>query len=1037
MQVCYCKIMPETGVNVPPIERVAPIINIVGTAVGVGETARFVTDELTGSKRSILRKVRERLPGGKTQQATNNPGQNPHPFAPAKVAPVEATGPTVRFATHQFKDTLSNMPAISENGRERATGVTPAEYVEFSKEFVDGMRGFAESYVQKLINMNRTVDMGGRRVNLYEEMKRVQAEIGQAYVEDDYMLDLFAPADAQTGVRKLKSPAEINTLISTDPEIIQNLMVAAERYARDVFAAAGIRAEMRGEGHRSDLTDLPYTFDFPIDQGPLNVAVRRFIDWLDAPTNRGGRGNAGLRRYQAIAGTTVPGAWVGAGAGAAVAGPIGALAGGAAGVAFGPVVAATIRRLAQNGVRLTMVRDQGVLGLAQRPGEWMRGVYLLGIDSHDRARSTGRESALQQATQIVYLRAEYMRGLRVPPQQLDALSEQFLNVPGQTAEHTDETMRNEIMQRFRELGGWDHRLSLMDQREIYRRAQEKAMIHRFEQLIAKGQTSTVNEVDRLNQAIAARRVGEGGVEGPILAARKREDTERKQKLTEDRTSLEGKGTTLISYQQKLEAARNAEQAVDGFISEISRTGVAAPPGNFDEAIRWLTETMTIPGTAATMVPDENGRLVPVPALADRVVQLANNKAAEIAAIPVPPAGRTDPAYLERVGGINRKYEPLEQQITELRNIVQGAIRRLRALDRTAANARQEALASQETTNASTTLAEFNQAFIRLYPTITAAAAAGAGINYETLIREINNLGIWPPEDNDLPENRLLIHQALAQNNAAYNMQINIPNHNILYASFMTATQNPVIAQRISAEQLRALSVEELYRRANQVGIPQTAARDRIIREAQEYAAHQFEYTQRAIQEENRIIQGQETVLERRIRNVNPENEIAQLEMVKAIKEDDVKARAVQTWIDTDKRSELEDEALINAYPQAARAQGYTDAEIKSRAPRNILEILHILTGYQDDPDRAGRFQQITRDIDLDTLVVMLNRSFAEQLRYSPDPPGSLPLPPGATNVQVFARRFRNSTQANSINGANFGRSMKRLIAEFNAWSRTI
>ncbi len=68
---------------------------------------------------------------------------------------------------------------------------------------------------------------------------------------------------------------------------------------------------------------------------------------------------------------------------------------------------------------------------------------------------------------------------------------------------------------------------------------------------------------------------------------------------------------------------------------------------------------------------------------------------------------------------------------------------------------------------------------------------------------------------------------------------------------------------------------------------------------------------------------------------------------------------------------------------------------------------------------------------------MLNRSFAEQLRYSPDPPGSLPLPPGATNVQVFARRFRNSTQANSINGANFGRSMKRLIAEFNAWSRTI
>lgn len=1031
MQVCYCKIMPDIG-----------IAEMVGTAVGGAGTIAAAAEGIAMGQ--DVGDIAQGRPGRRTflgrfispKNNASAPSSAPHPFEPRKVAPVEPVGPPARFDAHLFKDTLPNMPATSEGGRERVAGVTPGETVEFSKEFVDGMRGFAESYVQRLINItNRTMDVDGRRVTVYDRMKDLQRQSGQSYAEDDFMLDLFAPADAQSGIRKLKNAAEINALITQHPETIQNLMVVAERYARDALAAAGIRAEMRGEGHRSNPADIPYSIDFPIDQGPINAAVRKVINWLDSPVNRGGRGNSDLRRYQAIAGTSVPGAAAGAFGGASVGGPVGALIGGTAGTALGPVVASAISRLTRSGVRLALVRDSEVLAQAQQEGEWMRANYLLGVDSQNPLMSTGLESAIQEAVQVVYLRAEYMKGLGVPPQQLDALSEQFLNVPGQRPEETGESMRNETMNRFRELGGRAAGLALMKQREIYRRAQEQAIVHRFEQLRAKSAAPTVNEVQRLTLAIAARRVGEGGEEGAILAARKREATEQRQRLTEDRTALEERGTTLTSYQQKLETARNAEQAVAGFISEITRTGVVAPPANFDEAINRLRETLNIAGTAATMVPDENGRLVPVPALVDRQIQVATQKAADIAAIPVPPGGPTDPAYITRVEGINRAYVTREQDVADLRNIVQGAIRRLQNLERTAANARQEALTSPETTNSLAALAEFDQAFARLQPAITAAAAGPGGLNYDTLVREVNNLGIWPVEDNSLPETRLLVRQALAQNRTLVSMQATIPNYAVLHASFQTIT-----GQRISAEQLRALSLDELERRANQAGIPAGLARTTDLQQAKELTTYQLDYLQRAIQEESRIIQDQETILGRRIRSVNPENEIAQLNMVLEINNgrDQIYARANQAWMTPEQRTRLEDITPLN--PGTARTEGYTEVEADSVLPRNALEILDILTGYQDDPDRGGKFQQIWTNLGGNSdapglLFRIFNDAFADRLAPPPIPPLAAPAP--VPTITEFATRFRDSVQAHAITGASFGRGASRMINSFNAWSRTI
>ncbi len=1009
----------DAAASMLPIDQA---INATGTVGVVAEGAAMtldVADHLQGrsGRRSVLGRL---IRGGDN---SNKPTATPHPFEPRRTGQaVEPAGPSVRFAAHHFKDSVPNLPATTPDNRDRSKGVTPPETVEFSRELVDGFRGFTESYVKRLIDLeNRTIS--GTQERVYDRMKQLQRTSGQNYAEDDFMLDVFAPTNPQTGIRTLKSATEINALIAGHPQMIQSLMIVAERYARDALATAGLRAEMRAEGHRTNPDDLDRVIDFPIDQGPLNAGVRRVIDWLRTPANANGRGGPGLRRWQSLLRTT---------AAVGVATGIGGEPLGVIGVASVPV-ALGARWLTHNGVRLALVRDTGVLAQAQTEGEQMRGSYLIGVNSQNPLESTRLGNAVQEAIQIVYMRAEYMRVLGVPPQNLDALSEQFLNVHNQRPEETDDSMRNEVMHRFEELGGRTTGITLEQQRNIFRRAQEQAIVHRFEQLRTK---PIINESERLTQAIAARQVGEGGEEGAILVARKRDATERKQRLTEDRTDLEDKVTLLTAYQQKLETARSAQQAVDGFISEITRTGTVTPPANFDEAIIRLRETLNIPGTAATMVPDENGRLVPVPALVDKELQVSQAKAAEITAIPVPPGGPTDPAYIARVEGVNRAYVSREQDVAGLRTIVQGAIRRLQNLERTAANARQEALNSQETTSASTTLTEFDQAFARLQPAITAAAATPTGATYDSVMQEANNANLWPPEDNYLPENRNLVRQALAQRKTTNNMQANIANYVTLDASYRAIVLNPNPAQRISAEQLRALSLEELGRRANQLGIPPGAGRDLALQQAQQLATLQLEYLQRAIQEENRIIQDQETVLDRRIRRVNPENEIAQLNMVLEMNNgrDRIYERANQAWMTPEQRTRLEDITHLN--PATARTEGYTEAEANSGLPRNALEILNLLTGYQDNPDRNGKFQQIWTNLGADPalLIRILNSAFEGRLV----PPAVLPLGvPAPAPIDEFSTRFRESVQAHAITAASFGRGASRMIDGFNAWSKTI
>ena len=125
---------------------------------------------------------------------------------------------------------------------------------------------------------------------------------------------------------------------------------------------------------------------------------------------------------------------------------------------------------------------------------------------------------------------------------------------------------------------------------------------------------------------------------------------------------------------------------------------------------------------------------------------------------------------------------------------------------------------------------------------------------------------------------------------------------------------------------------------------------------------------------------------------------------------------------------------INPVQAADKVEGYTDAEIASTLPRNMLEIINILTNYKNADDPNGEFQKIWTTLGgnalgPDRLLGILERSLGRRL--DPAPAGA-PL-----TMDTFSARLQQTVHNNNIDAGRFGESTIGMVREFNTWSKSI
>ncbi len=940
-----------------------------------------------------------------------------HPFAIRHPKPVEAKGPTVKFDAHHFKDSILSLPAIDKNGKNRVEGVSPANTVEFSAELVSGLSGFAEGYVQKIIRMqSMAITVGGNQSTEYEAMKNRQAtgRSKQNYAEDDYMLEAFSVL--KNGTRELKKPEEINAIILKHPQMIQNLMVVAERYARDALAAAGLRAEMRQKGNRTDPDDLSKVIDFPIDQGGINAGVHRLTEWLGSTGKSGerdtGRSNIASVRIAGAAGAL--GVVSGGALGSLIGGPAGAAEGAAAGLILGPVLTAGIDKLTHDGVRLALVKDNGILAQAKRPDELMRSKYLIGIDAVNPINSTRLGSAMREAVQIIYLRAEYMRGLGVPPEQLDALSEQFLNVPDRRPEETDDSMEIEIYDRFERLGGTRRGILVNSAREFYRRAQEEALVARFEKiLISESSVSKSDDVDKLDKAIAGRKEG-----GEIHKARIEKDKQEQERLQTERASLEESLSKLGKYRESSLSTIKIQNDIDIALSRITKNGNVMP---MDETLKALREVSRLVGSSDVIkIPDENGVIVSVSNLAGQENDARTAYGEGIKAISSRQTNESERQYNARFDGEKARLDAILNNeiadINRLRQLVENASAHLRELKTNLSIAESGSASSADITAGMGEISVTDSAERTLteYGVLETTIENG---NYAAILSELHALYAhdptkgWPTNEDNLPENRILLRRSVIQARA-----------NVLERADPTlhtaeADYRNIRTLDLTLEQLTTLSIDEIEKRYQQLNPTGTKAE---AEHAQLWARGQARYVEDAIREEIAKIKNLESIQARAMRNTDLSAEIAELTMIKdmAANRDQVNSRTGQAYMIREKRVILEN----NATPTVG-TEGYSQAEQASGLPRNVLELINILTGYQSSEDRNGAFERVWENLNnTGKFLDILKTAFQM---------------PAVADINSFALEFQARIKSHSINATSFGLAGSRIVDQFVAWGRSL
>jgi hypothetical protein len=970
-----------------------------------------------------------------------------HPLrrSPPPTSGGEAKGPALRVKRSEFMSEPAGQLAVGPDGRLQE-GVRPPEYADISEDIMDGFVGNAEFYVTQLIALQNEqtvppITENGKVLTKYDVMKRQQAQSGIKYVDDEFMLEIFA--HKQDGKLAAMSPDEIRNIIKKDPSLLMDLMEVEERMARDILAASGLRAELDHPGHRPDIGTLVQTIDVT-DQGAVRSLVNRLGRFLTTSGDEDNRGGGGIPRGTSIALTAPPGAVAGATiggiAGAAIPGGLGAIGGAALGAALGPVVASTVARLSDRGVVLHLVTDENAGLQSVRQSENIRSVKMLGIDFNDLEASKTIEARQIQALQIIYHRAAFLTALGVPPQNLDALGDQFLHVERQRPENSlyrrdlkiDSYYRDFLAERRSTVEGGPINIighgpeSIEEQRDLLRRAQEKALADSFTSRLLEKNAQPENHIQRLEEAIKLR-------DHPDFKdSRAREATKEKERLGSDRTEIENDATTLTDYQSEIQSATAERQKLADTLSRLRRNGVAL--GDFDATINSLYETISGSVVGETMVPDENGRLIPIPPLADksRLYQKhISDDTRDIA--PQNKPTESDADYKERrakeIKIIEDRYKDEDSRITSQRRVVESAIERLEAMRRSADSLTQQAQSSEKTRTALRLLADIEQAKVLI------DSAGGLQADLDSTMTSINsNPSGWPAEEN--ADNRHLVRLAFIADRTLNAMRAD-PSIYAFESEFETITVTAPAAQKISPEQLRALDIESLKELPAVASAGYSQAQ---IEAAKKWAMAQLDFTQRSIQEEIRTTQAAERIQKNQIDSIDTTGEQAKLKLVLDMYKDtpQIEARATQAIISNIGDHKLEDSTQIPAAD--AQRLGYTEAEVVSGLPRNVLEIIQILTDYQNSGDRNGKFQQIWTSLgqNPDERIERISTFLTNALGTKLAPHGLTPRTARIrSQVEIFSLRLANSTRENIILYNDFASDMDKVINEFLIWSKAI
>lgn len=1038
-------------------------INVVGAVGGgaeavlvAGDAARIVTGHGHEATTAIGKVANGALNGG------NEPG---HPLQPAPSdKPVESDKDTITVRRTEFTSDMVGLPATDKRGGKREKGVTPSETITFNKEIVNGFSGFSESYVQDLIRLyDQPSDYPDRFANRYEQMKAEQGTTDVRYFDDEYMLHFFSDKDPKTGLLSVKAPDQIAAQLQKRPEMMKHLMIIEDRYARDILAAMGARAELVGAGNR---TDLGRIYDrIPLfDQGRLRRVTNKVADSWNS-RNSQGRGEPGNTRGQNITDAAARVA-AAAGTGAAILATsnmlkgitsghfIGAeaIAAAGTGAAVGLGLAGAYgvaQRLQREGVVLDITEDQSLISASASTGELSRAKYFIGIDPEMPDRSTNFDKVRQRAIQLIYHRIDYMRTLGVPAENLDALSDQRLYVNSQRPENNFAITSRNVNDRFERMGGFNPpgatpEERIENQRTILRRAEEEELVKQYEKLLAK-ETADDPENDprkileRLDSQIDAR-----SEKGTLVTERTKKATTERGLLTTDKNALEADIPTLETYatsaKEKIAAAEKAQADLDR-----ERTAIVGPGGihytDVDSAITAIQNTLSAhtPITDTILIRDKEGR--PLPAISPIQTQRDNLLASTIAlraglmaAIPVnPKTGQHNKADVDSVEDrVREAKREGDEKINAQEARLIDAIQKLNDLR---ASSETNNIAVSDSTAA--TISTYEKAYADIY-TLLSTAAGGPIIlnpNFDTALNDINTAFTtssaavaagtpgavvvgWPEGENKDPQRRATLRKALAEQKRQTALTATG-----LDVAFKDVVDNPAVAQRISADQLRSMSLSQLNALAVSLGAPTGPLVD-----AQKYAIAQVTTLQSAIKDELASILATDTALERNIKSVDVSAERDQLELVKGIYEatGKISARAMLATTIPEKRDRLTNASKINS--ATAQRENFTQAEVASNLPRNILEILNILTNYQASKDRDGDFNKIWTRIggNPEMLMRFLNNAYGESLGGNP-----------TTSPNVFATRLSTSIRNGGLNTPRFNRNTSDLITQFVRWSSII
>ena len=973
----------------------------------------------------------------------------PHTFTPGRAPTEQVTGKVKIYRTEEFMRGAVGMTAIDGSARERLSGSMPPEKTEFRAETIQSLIGTARAHTRRLIAMNEPGSFAPG-ISQYQHMKDLQQARGFDYAEDGFMLELFSRTVG--GQRVMKTDAEISDLMVNHPKMIESMTLILERNARDTLAALGLRAETIHPGNRIDTTRLARVIDLPVDQGGARGAINRATEWAVSPSQEGGRNtpHTNLRRATLGGLTSIAGGAVVGAVGGAIAGPGGVVVGGVVG-AFGTLEG--LRSLRQ-GVRIALVHDEHVLAQARSTSEAYRARIFLGVDpAANHEASYMLEPAYTEAIRAIYLRSEVMQAMHVPAQQLDAFSEQYINNPGHRPEDTGLDMLISIRERYDQLLEQNPppagltQLQLLDgQRNFYRRAYEQVLIERLRSVRTSETIRTAEEETKLlNKAIEGR--AEGGV---IRTAAVREPKAASERLTTDGTRITETGRTLTAYQDRLRAVNEATANLNRALARINRGGATL---SYQDAIVALTRArISPPGGGPAFVQIEVTD--PTTNTVELIGNYLNLTEAEAtrqrdidrkAARPARAGYTSNQAYDKDViasdAQVDLRFESEFEQIRVQKKLISDTLKELTDLNAAVVAASGAAIPSAEATSAEATtgartLAEINQAYERVR-TILAPAGGGAAptainLDFTTLMHDVSTANRWNERESNQPENRELVHRAIIQQRMINQMHdaTVIPNNGALDTSFTNLTNNPVLGRRINAEQLRAMSMVQIVQRDAELA---TAAGGAVtpqddLERARQWAMQQVEQTQASIQEEARLVSEAREAQERIIRNQDFEAQTRQLELIRAINSGraGINERAGTAYFVAETRARLLDNT-----PLAPNTEGYTLQENASGLPRNVVEIVNILTNYQGagDPGKGEAFQSFIDTLNSDPanpnrFLVMLAESFEMTGARTP------------ANLTVFADQLQRQL-VGGLDAAVFNARINRLIEAFVTWGQGI